>query len=113
MNSLARIAALSVCLVAGVPGAGCKKAVEDPTVVQGAANLPGATNVWAAIDKKNYDGAMAALLKIRESCTTEEQNIQYMVLARQVRDKMSEAAATSPAAAQAANALRAMSVGGR
>lgn len=82
-------------------------------MIQGAASFPGVTNVWAAIDKKNYDGAMAALLKIRESCATEEQNIQYMVLARQVRDKMSEAAATNPSAAQAVAALRAMSVGGR
>ncbi len=114
MSSYARIASLLVCLVAVGLSPGCnKKSGEDPDVIAGAAGLPGATNVWAAIEKKNYDGAMAALFKVRDACTTEEQNIQFMVLSRQVRDKLSEAGATSPAAAQAANALRSMTVGGR
>ncbi len=66
-----------------------------------------------AIDKKDYEGAMAALAKVKEGLTSEDQTIQYMVLARQARDKMGEAAATDPKAAEAVNMLRAMTTGGR
>ncbi len=104
---------LSACLIVAGVGIGCKKNVEDTTVVEGAANLPGASNVWVALDKQNYDGAMAALFKVRDACTTEEQGLQFLVLARQVRDKFSEAGVTNKAAAQAAMTLRAMTVGGR
>ena len=57
-------------------------------------------------------GAMAALTKVKESVTTDEQNIHFMVLARQARDKISEAAATNAEAAQAVMVLRALSTGG-
>ncbi len=113
MIYLARVAVFLVCLVAVGLSTGCKKSGEDTSVIEGAAALPGATNIWVAIEKKNYDGAMAALFKVRDACTTPEQSIQFMVLSRQVRDKLSEAGATSPAAAEAARALRALATGGR
>jgi hypothetical protein len=94
-------------------GSSCKKPGVDEATVEGASKLPGAAEVMSAIEKKDYDGAMAALSKVKEGVTTEEQNVQFMVLARQARDKMGEAAATDPKAAAAVNALRAMSTGGR
>src|SRR5262245_23228205 len=93
-------------------GSGCSKPGVDQAVVEGASKLPGAAEVMAAIDKKDYEGAMAALAKVKEGLTTEDQNVQFMVLARQARDKMAEAAATDPKAAEAVAALRAMSTGG-
>jgi hypothetical protein len=92
-------------------GAGCKKAVTDPKVIEGASTLPGATNVMAAIEKKDYDGAMAALLQIKQGVTTTEQDVHFRVLARTARDKMSDA--NDPKAAEAIATLRAMTTGGR
>jgi hypothetical protein len=107
----------SACLVAigliTCLGPGCRRSAVDQNVIEEVSKLPGASDVMAAIDRKDYDGAMAALAKVREGLTTEEQNMQFMILARQARDKMSEAAATDPKAAAAVNALRAMSTGGR
>ncbi|MEO8428809.1 MAG: hypothetical protein ABI651_17050 [Verrucomicrobiota bacterium] len=95
-------------------GTGCgKKSGVDPTVIEGASKLPGAADVMAAIDKQEYDGAMAALMKVKQTVTTDEQNMQFMVLARQARDKMSEAAVTNAQAAEAVTTLRGMTTGGR
>ena len=95
-------------------GTGCgKKPGVDPTVIEGASKLPGAADVMAAIDKQDYDGAMAALMKVKQTVTTDEQNVQFMVLARQVRDKMSEASVTNAQAADAVSTLRGMTTGGR
>jgi 6,7-dimethyl-8-ribityllumazine synthase len=113
MNRIARYASLIAVGLLACFSFGCKKASVDPAVVEGASKLPGAAEVMAAIDKKDYEGAMAALAKVREGLTSEDQTVQYMVLARQARDKMSEAAATDPKAAEAVNTLRAMTTGGR
>jgi hypothetical protein len=94
-------------------GAACKKSGVDPAVIEGASKLPGAADVMAAIDKKDYEGAIAALTKVKEGHTTEDQKREFMELARQARDKMGEAAATDPKAAEAVHALRAMTTGGR
>jgi hypothetical protein len=56
---------------------------------------------------------MAALMKVKQTVTTDEQNGQFMVLARQARDKMGEAAVTNAQAAEAVTALRGMTTGGR
>ncbi len=113
MKKIDSFAALALVGMAMLSGPGCRKASVDPKVVEGASKLPGATEVMAAIDKKDYDGAMASLMKVKQSLTTEAQNLEFLVLARQVRDKMSEAAATDPKAAEAVMALRAMTTGGR
>jgi hypothetical protein len=91
---------------------GCGREGTDPAVIEGVSKLPGASNVLAAVDRKDYAGAMAALTKVKESVTTDEQNIHFMVLAKQARDKISEAAATNAEAAQAVMVLRALSTGG-
>jgi len=82
-----------------------------PPAALDSTKLPGASEVMAAIEKKDYDGAMAGLLKIRQTVTTEEQQMQYMVLSREARDKLIEAAASEPKAAEAVEALRAMTRG--
>jgi len=94
-------------------GAGCGSRTRPtaPPAALDATKLPGATEVMAAIEKKDYDGAMAGLLKIKQTVTTEEQQMQYMVLCREARDKLNEAAATDAKAAEAVDALRAMTRG--
>ena len=113
MKKLSSYTAVSLIALVVLCSTGCGRSGIDRAVVEGASKLPGAADVMAAIDKKDYDGAMAALLKVKASITTEDQNIQYMVLARQARDKISEAAATNAAAAEAVMTLRGMTTGAR
>jgi hypothetical protein len=113
MKTLGKLGSLFLIAVIICLGSGCRRSAVDKEVIDEVSKLPGASEVMAAIDRKDYDGAMAALGKVKEGVTTEEQNIQFMILARQARDKMTEAAATDPKAAAAVNALRAMSTGGR
>ena len=92
-------------------GTGCKKSANDPKVIEAVSKLPGASEVWAAIDKKNYDGSVAALMKIQQGVKSEEQYVQFRVLAWQATQKISGAAATNAQAAEAVNALRALTTG--
>jgi hypothetical protein len=94
-----------------VIGTGCGKSGVDPTVVDAASKLPGAADVSAAIDKKDYDGAVTALVKVQQSLTNEEQNVQFRVLAWETLQKMNPAAVTNAQAADAVNAIRAMTTG--
>src|SRR5438034_3996130 len=48
-------------------GSGCGTKSTAPTVIVDAKTLPGADEVTAALEKKDYDGAMAALLKVKQS----------------------------------------------
>jgi hypothetical protein len=91
-------------------GTGCKK---KSAAASGAveSNLPEAAAVIAAVDKKDYDGAMAALIQAREGVTNDEQQVQFMVLSRQVQFKLNEVAATDPKANEALMSLRAMTLG--
>ena len=73
--------------------------------------MPGAADVIAAIDKKDYDGAMAALMKVKQTVTTDEQNVQFMVLARQARARWTKRLSTNTQAAEAVMTLRAMTPG--
>ena len=66
----------------------------------------------AAIDRKNYDGAIATLLRIRQSVANAEQQMQFANLADEVRIKLIEAAPTQPKAAEALGVLRRIT-GGR
>jgi len=92
-------------------GTGCGTKSTAPTVAVDSKKLPGADAVMAAIEKKDYDGAMAAWLKVRQSVTTEEQQAEFMMLTRQMTGKISEAAPTDPKAADAAAALRQLTLG--
>jgi hypothetical protein len=95
-------------------GAGCgKKSGVDPAVIDAASKLPGAADVSTAIDKKDYDGAVAALVKVQQSLTSEEQNVQFRVLAWEALQKMTGPAVTNAQAADAVNAVRALTTGVR
>jgi len=66
----------------------------------------------AAIDRKDYDGAVAALLRIRQAVSNAEQQVQFATLADEVRIKLLEAAPTQPKAAEALTVVRRIT-GGR
>ena len=113
MNKLSGYTVLILVGWVTVFGASCGSRTRPapPPAALDSTKLPGATEVMAAIEKKDYDGAMAALLKIKQTITTDEQQMQYMILSREARDKLIEAAATDPKAAEAVDALRAMTRG--
>jgi len=111
MNKLTRcIIVILTASVAGL-GSGCGTKSTAPTVVVDARKLPGTDEVTAALEKKDYDGAMAAWLKVKQSVATEEQRAQFMLLTREVNSKVLEAAQTDPKAAEAAAVLRQMTLG--
>ena len=98
--------------VALVVPTGCgKPPAEDPSIIQAVDNLPGSKEVWAAVDKKDYDGVMTALGKVREKVTTEEQNTQYMILAYKVRERLTETAPNDPKAMEVVALLRGLTTG--
>lgn len=108
------IVSLAVLLALGSAASGCnRKAGLDTAVVEGVNTLPGATNVWAAVDRKDYDGAMAALFKVQQACTTADQSREFTVLAFELRKKLSEVAPTNQKAAEAVNTLRSMGAAAR
>ena len=85
---------------------GCSKSVV--VAPEPALSLPGAKEVMAAIDKKDYDGAMAALMKVKEAATTEEQSKQFIALVREAKNKIMEVGGDDPKAAEVAAGLRSM-----
>ena len=110
-----------------VLGAGCGKKAEttSPDTTGSSAQPPAAAaskstsaklsesqEVMAAIDRKDYDGAIATLLRIRQSVAGAEQQMQFANLADEVRIKLIEAAPTQPKAAEALAVLRKIT-GGR
>lgn len=67
----------------------------------------------AAIEKKDYDGAVAALMKVQASLTTEEQFRHFKLLAWQARDRIYAVGSTNEKALQAAMSISAMTVAPR
>ena len=104
---------VSGVLLAGLTGGCSRWPTVDPAAAEAASKLPGATDVMAALAKKDYDGTMAALMKVKEAATTEELTVQFGVLSSQVKSKLLEVADQDQKAADALNALRAMASGGR
>jgi hypothetical protein len=90
--------------------AGCKKSGVDPAMAEAVAKLPGAADVWAALEKHNYDAAMAAILKVQQA-TPPEQADELRSLMIKARQKFFDASETNAAAADGLKALRAMTVG--
>ena len=80
-------------------------------MIKAAESQPGAAEVMAAIQKKDFEGAVAALNKVRDQVTTEEQNVQFMLLARQAREKIAEVAPNDPKAMEIVALLRGMVTG--
>jgi predicted patatin/cPLA2 family phospholipase len=108
MKTLARSMFLALVGVVIGFGPACKKSANDPKVIEAASKLPGAADVWAAIEKKDYDGAVAAVVKVQQALTNEEQNVEFRVLAFQALQKLNEVAATNAQAAEAVNAVRSL-----
>ncbi len=116
----------SLVLFAGF-GAGCGKKVDtsggatESTAPQpaaqsesasvSAANLPGAKAVMAALDKKDYEGAMAELLRVSQTVSSREQQVQFSTLTDEVRVKLLEAGPGEPKVAEALSVLRRMTAG--
>jgi hypothetical protein len=92
-------------------GTGCGTKSTAPTTQVDAKKLPGSDAVMAAIEKKNYDGAIAALMKVSQNVTNQEQQMEFILLTRDVKDKMIEAAPNDPKAAEALAALRGATMG--
>ena len=119
LGTFALIASLS-CLSAGcgkktetTPSPAEQPAVNAPKAPPAsAAKLSGAEEIMAAIDRKDYDGAVAALLRIRQAVSNAEQQVQFATLADEVRIKLLEAAPTQPKAAEALTVVRRIT-GGR
>jgi len=96
----------------------CKKSAnsgaaggEDAAAVQAAQSLPEGTNVLAALNQKDYDGAVAALSKIQQSIGEGDQQSQFMTLKQYVRSALLTASATDPKANDALSGLRMMTQG--
>ena len=105
LAGLAAVTALGLALCAG--SAGCGKNTAPVNQMEIALKLPGATNVFAALEKKDYEGAMAAWAKVKESATTEQQQLEFTAFTREFKNKLMEASTTDPKATEALNALRA------
>lgn len=106
--------AAALVLAASVGVAGCKKPpAVDPAAIKAAESLPGAAEVRAAVEKKDFEGALTAISKVRDQVANDEQNIQFLLLARQTRDRITELAPEDPKAMEIVATLRALSTGGR
>ena len=112
MRSFAQSCAAVLAGFSLVLGVACKeKTPEDSAateIVAIIAQLPEAATVKAALDKKDYDGVMAAVLKIQPTMTTEEQKIQFMSLTSWLKQQLLDVQPPDPKAAEALNTLRAM-----
>lgn len=110
MIQLVRFAALVFLGLTLGSSVGCKKSGVDPAMAEAVAKLPGAADVWVALDKHNYDAAMAAILKVQQA-TPPEQADELRSLMIKARQKFFDASETNASAAEGLRALRAMTVG--
>jgi len=101
-----------VLLLGLILGTGCKKkSVVSTETAQSYQQLPDATNVLAALNQKNYEEAVSGLVKLKDSVATEEQQNEYAILSREVKDKLLDASPTDPKAQEALQAFRLMTMG--
>jgi uncharacterized UBP type Zn finger protein len=106
------VALVTLGLLVACLGTACgPKAKVDEKTQQTAHSLPGAAEVLASLEQKNYDAAMAGLMKIKMALASEEDTTAYSVLAWEVKAKLQEAAPTDPKAAEALHNLRSMATG--
>ncbi len=130
MNKRTSLTVLNLLvLVAGiVAGCGKKADTRSPDTTESSAQPPEATaskptsttpaklsgseEVMAAIDRKDYDGALAALLRIKQSVASAEQQVQFANIVDDAKIKLIQAAPTQPKAAEALAVLRRIT-GGR
>ncbi len=89
--------------------AGCKKsaAKKGSTTF----TLKGATEVVAALDRRDYDGAVVALVEVKAGVSAEKDRAEYRELLQKVKDSMVSAMSTNEAAIKAYQALRFVEAG--
>jgi hypothetical protein len=116
MNTLMRSAFVAALILPLAFGAGCgkKAAVVDADAeysepVQdnslSASTLPGANEVIAALDKKEYQSAVGGLVRLGQNIRTPQQQEQYTILMDEVRLRLMDDA-HDPRAVEALRALR-------
>jgi hypothetical protein len=113
MRGASRLAAvvglgLSLGLSMGCHRRGMSK--EGAQIQNQAMKTTGATQVMAAIDKKDYNAAVATLMQLKLAATNRQQLVQYMVIQHQAQMKML-AATNDPAAMNALQGLQMMELG--
>lgn len=99
----------------GSPLAGCSRSPKPATeteVTQAAQKLPEGNAVLAALEKKDYEAAVAGLVKLQQESTPEQQP-DLVTLRQHVKNKLLDVSATDPKAAEALNTIRFMATGGR
>lgn len=77
-----------------------------------ASNIAGAKEIMAALDKNDFDGAMAGVMRAAQGVSNAEQRRQFAVLADEVRIKLLEAGPANPKVSEALSVLRGLT-GGR
>lgn len=111
MKSLIRqLAVVLVCVGAGL-GAGCSSKPDTEAAQELAEKAPGSKDVMDALDKKDYEGAIAKLVAAQQMAATKEQQDALTSLTEEVKIRLLEAAPDDPKAAAALNSLRAMTAG--
>lgn len=75
-----------------------------------ASTLEGADEVIMSVEGEDYKRAISTLVKMKRRVKGDDQ-VQFMILAREVKDLLLQAAGTNPRAGQALTALRMMSSG--
>ncbi len=96
---------------AGTGGAAAPAATAEAGSVS-ASKLPGANDALAALDKKDYDGVIAGVMRVRQSVASAEQQAEFTVLVDEVKIRLLDSAPSDPKAAEALTALRRIT-GGR
>jgi len=77
-----------------------------------ASGLPGANEALTALDKKDYAGAIAGLIAVRQSVSTPQQQVQFATLVDEMKIRLISEAPNDPKAATALSDLRRIT-GGR
>jgi len=106
---------LRICLVVAVVSlltcaVGCKKskpesASQSASGTAKPAHLPGAAEVMAALQKKDYPAAVGALAQAKAGMAP-DQRLEYNELMGKVRGELAKAAVTDESAKRAFDALR-------
>lgn len=121
MKQLLRTAVAAAIIAAAAFGVGCKKQAPEEEVAQpeaapqgslSASTLPGANDVIAAVDKKDYGGAIQRISGMRQGVSNQQQMEQFTILVDEVKMRLLDEAPNDPQAAGALAALRRIT-GGR
>ena len=84
-------------------GVACKKSAEKSGAVT--FTIQGASDVTGALDRKDFAGAIQAIMQVKASLT-EDKRLEYNQLLQRVKDTLVSAMATNDSAIKAYQALR-------